>query len=133
MNTRKYIESNRTKFSEYQKKYRETHKEKIKELQEKYNKQRRDERKKNPIKARQKDREKRLKRYGITEKEYNQILKKQDGRCSICKKQQDKKLVVDHNHETKKIRGLLCGNCNRGIGLLGDSKKQLKEAIKYLS
>jgi protein-arginine kinase activator protein McsA len=44
----------------------------------------------------------------------------------------DKKLVFDHDHETLKHRGWLCDNCNRSIGMLGDTIESLERAIKYL-
>ena len=78
-------------------------------------------------------------KYGITRDDYNKLLKDQDGTCRICKKagqhfRQGKPLplCVDHNHETGKVRGLLCLNCNSGMGKLGDSIELLKEVIKYL-
>lgn len=54
-----------------------------------------------------------------------------DSRCDRCNKQQDT-LHVDHCHSTGKIRGLLCSNCNRGIGLLGDTLDDLRSAVRYL-
>jgi len=44
----------------------------------------------------------------------------------------DKKLVFDHDHETLKHRGWLCDNCNRSMGMLGDTIESLERAIKYL-
>lgn len=41
-------------------------------------------------------------------------------------------LSIDHDHETGKVRGLLCNNCNRAIGLLGDSVSTLLDAVEYL-
>jgi nitrate/TMAO reductase-like tetraheme cytochrome c subunit len=74
--------------------------------------------------------------YGISQEEFDYILRKQNEQCAICglhaKNVKRKNLHVDHNHKTKKIRGLLCNNCNRGIGHLKDSIKNLKAAVKYL-
>jgi len=74
--------------------------------------------------------------YGITQSDYEDLLKRQNGKCAICglleEKHRSKVLNVDHNHKTKKVRGLLCNNCNRGLGHLKDSIKNLKKAIKYL-
>ena len=73
--------------------------------------------------------------YGISLEEYQALLEAQDHSCAICGKHQDteqRKLAVDHNHETGKVRGLLCGNCNMGIGLLGDTPAGLKLAYEYL-
>lgn len=47
----------------------------------------------------------------------------------ICKKEE---LVIDHNHQTGKVRGLLCANCNNGLGFFMDNIENLKEAIRYL-
>lgn len=58
-----------------------------------------------------------------------------DNRCEICgktEKDNGKRLAVDHNHETGMIRGMLCNNCNLGIGYLKDNIDLLKSAIKYL-
>jgi hypothetical protein len=68
--------------------------------------------------------------YNISDEEvrYNFLL--QRGACAICLEKT--KLVVDHCHKTGVFRGLLCGRCNRGIGLLRDNTQDLKRAIKYL-
>lgn len=72
-------------------------------------------------------------RYGISETEYNNLFIKADNKCQICKKEQiGKSLFVDHSHETKEIRGLLCQKCNSGLGLFNDSTELLKKAIEYL-
>ena len=72
--------------------------------------------------------------YGITLNQYNFLLEKQRGLCSICfKKELGKKLAVDHCHKSKKIRGLLCQNCNIGIGVFKDDTLLLRSAIEYLS
>jgi hypothetical protein len=69
-------------------------------------------------------------RYGMTLSDYDDILKKQKGRCAICQKQT--KLVVDHCHTHNHVRGLLCNGCNRGIGFLGEDVTRFKNAIVYL-
>jgi hypothetical protein len=73
--------------------------------------------------------------YGITVDEYNFMLKQQGGVCLICHVPHhvEHPLVVDHNHTTMKVRGLLCSNCNTGIGLLGDNIDLLQAAIAYLT
>lgn len=73
--------------------------------------------------------------YKITLEDYNKMFKEQEGKCKICNKSVDefkKGLVVDHCHETGKIRGLLCTNCNTGIGSLGDNIYILQRSIEYL-
>ena len=75
-------------------------------------------------------------KYNISLDEYNSMFIKQGGRCKICDKHQDslsKRLCVDHDHTTGKVRGLLCINCNSGIGKLGDDPVLVKKALDYLS
>jgi hypothetical protein len=72
-----------------------------------------------------------LKRYGITLEDYDKMVADRDGCCDICKKK-DKNLHIDHSHTTGKVRGLLCGSCNRALGLLKDDVKFLEQAIIYL-
>ena len=75
-----------------------------------------------------------FKKYGITVDDYNRMFKEQDGRCAICNNHQNiRKLAVDHNHKTGKVRGLLCINCNRGLGHYFDSTYRLNKAIDYLN
>ena len=68
--------------------------------------------------------------YGISLERYEQIADGQDWRCAICGR--TARLHVDHDHETGRVRGLLCGECNRGIGLFKDDVDSLKMAIEYL-
>lgn len=72
-------------------------------------------------------------RYGISEKEYLELLKKQNNKCAICGEVAKKTLDIDHCHTTDKVRGLLCNNCNRGIGHLKENINILKKAIEYLT
>jgi hypothetical protein len=72
--------------------------------------------------------------YGITHEDYSQMLESQNGACKICKKRpQKRRLFIDHNHKTGRIRGLLCGSCNFGIGHLRDDPEILKSALDYLA
>lgn len=76
-----------------------------------------------------------LKTYGITDERYNEMFIEQDGRCKICLIHQsdiNKSLFVDHDHTTGIVRGLLCNNCNTGIGYFKDNIENLTRAIKYL-
>ena len=80
------------------------------------------------------------KAYGISLQDYNELLTKQNGRCSICGvnnngyyRKKPRAFAVDHCHTTSKIRGLLCSDCNTGIGLLKDNIDLLNNAIKYLN
>ena len=71
-------------------------------------------------------------RYGITESQYNDMFKSQQGACKICLAPATIKLAVDHCHRTGRIRGLLCSKCNHGIGLFQDSSALLEKASEYL-
>jgi hypothetical protein len=68
--------------------------------------------------------------YGLDNFAYETLYKAQEGKCAICKK--DIKLVVDHDHKTGKVRGLLCDWHNRALGLFQDNPEFLEEAAKYL-
>ena len=71
-----------------------------------------------------------LMRYGLTIEDFNLLAKSQNNKCAICKT--DSKLFVDHDHVTKKVRGLLCHHCNSMLGLVKDSPQILERAIHYL-
>lgn len=73
-------------------------------------------------------------RHGLTEEEYEAKLFDQSGVCMICLKPDEKgrRLYVDHNHETGKIRGLLCLRCNVGLGSFRDADELLDRAADYL-
>lgn len=93
----------------------------------------------NPEKAKSQ----RLKRYGIDFTQYNDMRKNQNYRCAICNlhesevargraKSSETALCVDHCHTTKKVRGLLCTNCNTLIGKSQENPLVLSSAIRYL-
>lgn len=80
-------------------------------------------------------------KYGISPQEYLQLIHKQRGHCPICwrrfsmprtGKKRGAVLVVDHDHKTGRVRGLICGKCNTAIGLLADDVQRLDRAIAYL-
>lgn len=93
-----------------------------------------------PNNRRARRRNKRLRRitsveytYGLSEKDYLEKISEQNNVCAICgTKQEGKVLCVDHNHNTGKVRGLLCHNCNIGLGNFKDNPKILESAIEYL-
>jgi len=77
--------------------------------------------------------------YGIRLEDYERMHQQQGGGCYICGSEGFKinphskvLLAVDHCHDTGRVRGLLCHNCNRALGLLGDNISNLKSAIEYL-
>ena len=71
-------------------------------------------------------------KYGITKEDYTGILEKQNSCCAICGTSGTRKLCVDHNHDTGKVRGLLCDMCNSALGFFKDSKLTLSSAVEYL-
>ena len=76
----------------------------------------------------------RLAKYNLTRDQFEQMQKDQDGRCWICRKPPTYfGLHVDHCHKTGRVRGLLCGGCNRALGIFDDDLDRLRAAIAYLS
>lgn len=73
----------------------------------------------------------RTEKYGVDEEEFLRLLFDQHGKCAICKLEMDSP-HVDHCHETGVVRGLLCGSCNRAIGLFKDKPVNLLRAWAYL-
>lgn len=78
------------------------------------------------------------KSYGISTEEYEEMLEKQGRCCAICSRTEEqnsvkKRFVVDHNHITNKVRGILCHSCNVSLGVLRlDEEEQLKKLVNYL-
>lgn len=75
----------------------------------------------------------RLKKYGLDEQGYYALLWFQDDACAICRDPFATTPHIDHDHETGTVRGLLCANCNTGIGKLKDDPKVLLAAAAYLN
>lgn len=71
------------------------------------------------------------KRYGISVHDAKQLLIEQDGLCAICY-DTEPATHLDHDHETGKVRGWLCGSCNRALGLFHDDPARLLAAVEYL-
>ena len=73
--------------------------------------------------------------YNISLEEFDAFCEKQNNVCAICGKPNKggKRLRVDHNHDTGKVRGLLCDCCNIGIGYFFDDTTALSSAINYLN
>lgn len=85
------------------------------------------------------DRYRMKKSYGLELEDYEEMVKEHDGKCAICgglgfelSPGQKLLLVIDHCHSSGIVRGLLCHNCNRGLGLFKDSIESLTKAIDYL-
>ena len=125
---------------EYQKKYCKKNKKRIAEYSKRYNlinKEKVAKRRKN---TRQTPEAKRanlssslLRKYGITIKERNRMITKQGGKCLICGRiLNDKNTHIDHDHKTGKVRGVLCGFCNRGLGCFFDNSIFMRNAASYI-
>lgn len=73
-------------------------------------------------------------KYGLSHGDWLKIWENQDGKCAICGETfiEPSNACIDHNHKTGEIRGLLCRNCNLGIGLFKDNPELLIKAMEYL-
>lgn len=69
-------------------------------------------------------------KYGLELADVERVARKQRHKCAICREK--KKLCIDHDHDTGAFRGLLCHRCNSAIGLLDESPKVIKAALRYL-
>jgi len=74
----------------------------------------------------------RKKKYGVSEEDYEQMLIIQNNSCAICNKEIAWEAAVDHCHITNKVRGLLCRNCNLGLGGFKDNVEIIRKAIEYV-
>ena len=73
--------------------------------------------------------------YGITPEDYNHMFTEQGGKCAICGVSQlelSSRLCVDHDHNTGKVRGLLCPHCNTALGYFRDNLASLEHAVEYI-
>ncbi len=74
-------------------------------------------------------------RYGLSASDYDALLAAQEGCCAICHRHAEllgRPLAVDHDHETGRVRGLLCDDCNLGLGKFADRIALLEDAVAYL-
>lgn len=104
---------------------------------------RRNARLKNPLEHKQRQRASFLKRaYGLSVQEYDQRVADQNGLCAICKRPPQKRkvkrgvakrLCVDHDHNTNKVRSLLCANCNLVVGHIENNIELVPIMFQYLS
>jgi len=116
---KRYYQEHKSKLNKYGKEWRKKNKDKTKEWYE----NNKDKKKANQLK----------KRFGITLKDYNELLRKQGGTCAICRnKANDKALAVDHNHKIGKVRGLLCHYCNSTLGYFKEDISLFYKCIEYL-
>jgi hypothetical protein len=76
-------------------------------------------------------------RYGLSIEKFDELLKVQGRSCAICNsikagRKTDQWLLVDHSHDSKEVRGLLCHKCNVGLGAFKDTPEILLRAFYYL-
>ena len=72
----------------------------------------------------------RTKLYGLSKEQYEALLVSQNYKCAICKTADAKE--IDHCHTTGKVRGILCGPCNRGIGIFKENRTTIAAVLAYL-
>lgn len=70
------------------------------------------------------------KRYGLARDQYDRMVEEAGGVCPVCGEEAE--LVVDHNHRTKIVRGMVCNKCNQAIGLMRDKSKLMRQAAEWL-
>jgi Recombination endonuclease VII len=81
--------------------------------------------------------------YGVTAKQYDQMFAQQNGVCAICKQPETRieprsktgairHLTVDHDHETNRVRALLCGECNAALGFLNEDPQRAQALLRYI-
>ena len=77
-----------------------------------------------------------LKKYGMTQDDYDRMVARQRNRCAICRRKwsasDGRAWSIDHDHVTGQVRGLLCNDCNRALGLFRDDPKILRFAVRYV-
>lgn len=87
----------------------------------------------NPEKRAKYRRSNNLKRkFGISVEEYDRRFKEQGGGCAVCGRTDKRRLAVDHDHKTERVRGLLCVRCNIALGNVQDDTEVLRLLIEYL-
>lgn len=117
-----YYKKNRDRIIERNKKYRQDHPEESKQRAREYSKTHKREAKNTKLKL----------YYGITIEHYEDMYSEQEGKCAICGIQQES-LVVDHDHETGKVRKLLCKKCNLALGYVNDDPRIIENMLYYLA
>lgn len=121
----KWRDRTKEEHKDYFRKWRKDHKEQLREYYKNWHKQNPDYEKNRRLQS----------CYGIDLETYSDLFAAQGGECAICGIHADlfeRALAVDHNHETGKVRGLLCHNCNLALGSFKDDVARLQKAVQYL-
>lgn len=113
--------------AEYRRQWESANRQKVRGYQLKYHYA-------DPEKARKKRERQKLRQYGLTIESYQAMQDSQNGVCAICREPcpTGRRLAVDHDSLTGKVRGLLCTNCNQGIGKFKHDPERLVIAAQYL-
>jgi Recombination endonuclease VII len=119
-------ENNQERYKALSKKYREANKEKMTAKSKAWYAA-------NTERAKATQRTKKLRNYGLTQEQFQVMQAAQNSTCPICAQPFTKQPAIDHDHATGAVRGLLCRQCNAGIGSLRDSPANLQRAIEYLN
>lgn len=132
-----WAENNPQKVKDSNRKYNQNNRDHINKVRRAWRKKNWDKMKKewderNKNKSSQEIRKNNLKKYGLSPEQFDTLVLEQNGLCWICKKKPDRILEVDHCHVTKAVRKLLCGRCNKGLGLFLDDPDLLIAAAEYL-
>ncbi len=133
----KWRENNREKTRKSAEKYRSKHPERILKYRidnkAEVNKRSIEYYRKNKDQQIKKRMEKRImEKYNLTIDQYNILYDSQNGKCAICEKADNKNLSVDHNHQTGKVRSLLCARCNLALGNIREDLEVAKSLVKYI-
>lgn len=90
----------------------------------------------NPDKVKARNWKQKLRRYGLTQEQYDALMDRQGGMCAICScgfsDSVRRRINVDHCHRSGRVRGLLCNSCNLGLGLFAELATVLGRAAEYL-
>ena len=124
---RAWQRKNRAKVTAATRKWQAANPEKVRETQRAYKAA-------NPEKTKISRRRCGIRTYGITPEQHATLLAEQNGLCAICRRlpKEGRELAIDHCHRSTQVRGLLCSNCNNGLGRFKDNPELLYEAAAYL-
>lgn len=139
---KKWCQEHKEQIKEYNKEYYKEHKAKAKKYNKKYSMRHKEEKAQYHLKYQNEAKNAYLKRkFKLSFDEHKILFNRQGGRCAICgetekiidhRSGEPRMLAVDHNHVTGKNRGLLCNNCNQGLGRFKESWELLDAAVAYL-